>query len=489
MADPLMFGEWTPDQPKRLAGLVEAKGVIARGGAYGPNLDTAAYNAGQANTGTAGLGGAGYYDVAGNINLFLADATKLYKVTGRVAANVSKSGNYITAGNRFWQFEQYGTFVVAVYAGLAPQVYQLGVSTLFANLAGSPPLAEAVGRVLNWLIMGKGVTLNWSAFNDITSWAPNPAVQSGTVDYRLAGGDIKSIIGGETGTVFQERHITRMTYVGPPTVWQMDLVEEERGAIGGYAVAKYGRTLFYVAEDGVYAFDGYKSEPIGSNRIDKYLRDKMTWGFRNNVCLVADPQAKVLRLCFPAGSSGMLTEQLIYSFTDNKWTHDDLSASVLFNIPAEGYTAETIDTYPGATGADSGSLADLSIDSPLFDDGRRLAAGVSSTRDMITFAGLNRPAEIVAGEREIAPGQRGMITEIWPLTDAPAIAVSAGVQYRPNGLGDIIQTGPFEAMTRAGFCPSRIDARTFMPGVRIAGATNWTSLEGLLLEAVATGGR
>ena len=134
------FGEWLPDQPDyNNAGVTVAENVIPALGGYRSLNDFVAYS--NAATGTI-LNVFAAKEDDGTVQLFAGDATKLYKFNAGTnnLDDVSKAGGYDLTGAERWEFVQFGNKVIATGGtGEEPQVWTLGTSTAFANLAGSPP--------------------------------------------------------------------------------------------------------------------------------------------------------------------------------------------------------------------------------------------------------------------------------------------------------------------------------------------------------------
>lgn len=493
MPNTIQFQEWTPDLPDRKNGAMEAKGVVSIAGSYAPFKSFSDYSGADAATAATCLGVKGVYDSDGNGQIFAGDGSKLYTLVSREATDVSKAGGYTVGTDEWWSFEQFGDYVVAVAAGEAPQVYQMGVSSAFANLAGSPPSgATCVARINDFLMMGKDFTVHWSAFNDITSWTPSATTQAGNQALDQAQGKIQAIVGGEYAAIFQERAIRRAVYVGPPVIWDFgqDAVETKRGAIGPNATAKFGGGIFFAADDGFYVFDGNTATPIGSGKVDNYFQRRLNYGYRHKMAVGIDTVNKFAVFGFPAGSATNISELLIYSLTDGRWTHDEVDLEWLTDMPVEALTVDNFDTYEASDDLDTANLNAINIDSNVFDEKRRLLAGVSLGAHRIgTFSGGTRQATIETGEFEPAAGQRAMVTELWPVGDFESAAVSMSVGYRRALPGASIAYTQATAMNRVGFCPQRIDARFLRARMQIASGAIWTRAEGVHHTAVLTGGR
>ena len=242
-------------------------------GQYAPFPDVQSYGE-DANADNVVQGADTFYDNDTEPHIFFGDSTKLYHLEARVAVDVSKGGGYTIGSDDTWQFAQFGDHVVAVSRNTAPQKYTMEVSTDFADLPGTPPTgATSVARVNDFLWMGKDFTVHWSAFNDIDDWVDDPVTQAGSQELDQERGEIMCLVGLDYAAIFQERAIRRAIYVGPPVIWDFgqDYVEKARGCIARNAAVAFGRLIFYVADDGFYAFDGQSSTPIGYGKVDAYF--------------------------------------------------------------------------------------------------------------------------------------------------------------------------------------------------------------------------
>jgi hypothetical protein len=488
----IAFGEWTPDQPDRKSGVNEASGVISVGGHYAPFPQVTDYNGADAATATQCLGALNVYDESGAGTVFFGDTTKLYHLPSRVATDISKVGGYTLTGENWWQFAQYGNYVVAVAPGTPPQVYEMGVSALFADLAGSPPLATSVASVSEFLLMGLGATLSWSAFSNITDWTPSTTTQAGTQDFRQEYGYIQAIVGGEYGVIFQERAISRAIYVGPPLIWDFgqDPVETRRGCLGPYAAARWGKHIFFASEDGFYAFDGTQSVSIGDGKVDQYFADRLNYTYREKVIVGVDTFRKLIVFGFPSGSSTRPNELLIYSARDARWTHVAEDLDFLMDLSVAPLTVDNFHNFETSDDLDTVNLDGISIDSNAFNDRRRWLAGFKGTNHRLgTFTGANRQAVVESPEIEIAPGQRGLITEAWPIGEASDANISVSLGYRRALSGAAISYTNASSVNRVGFCPQRLDARFVRARMVIAAGAVWDRMEGVHLKARPSGVR
>lgn len=485
---PVPFGVWAPDAADRQADANEAKGCVRRAGSYGPFLSPQVIDA-NSNLDAACLGAATFFDSNGDPQTFAGDTAKLYRLVSGNMEDASEPGGYAALADETWQFEQFGNFVVAVTVGEEPQVFQMGISTDFADLGGSPPQFNCVWRHGDFLFGGIGTTVRWSAFNNITDWVADVGTQSGSQALDQAGGNVMGGTIGEYGAIFQESHIRRVRYVGPPVIFdfEQDAVEKRRGALSRNAFVRLGRLIFYVSEQGFFIFDGQQSIPIGENKVDEYFKGRLNYAARGRVCCAYDSLQKAVVWGFPTGDATRITELLIFSLTDREWTHDEIELEHLFEVVNPGFTVETVNQFFGTTDLDS--QTEFSIDAAILRGGGKLMGGFDTSHTLVSFSGHPRPAIIDTIEAELAPGRRSLIKELWPIADvADRMMVSTRVGSRLLP-GDPIVFSASSVMNRFGFCESRVDSRFHRGRLEIAATAVWTRAEGLHFNGKPTGRR
>lgn len=247
----LAFGEWLPDQPAHAnPGALIAKNVIPQ--LVADDDERASYrNLKSLESFTGALTSACLGSVwarASNADIFnfAGDAGNLYRLSSATWTEISQAATTYNAAR--WEFAQFGENIIAVNIGDSPQTYEMNVSSLFADLGGSPPNAAHVGVVREFVVLGnvddgtaRPTRVVWSGFNNSVQWTSDPATQSGVQDLRGSGGHIRKVISGDVGHIFQERRITRMTYRGPPIKFRFDPVERTRGRPPGMGLLRLAR--------------------------------------------------------------------------------------------------------------------------------------------------------------------------------------------------------------------------------------------------------
>jgi len=483
------FGPWLPDQPDYSnPGVTKAENVIPAAGGYRSLPEFVAYS-GAADADINGVFAA--KDNTGNVKLFAGDNAKIYEFDSSDSGldNISKSGNYtLTAPEERWRFVQFGTDVIAVGGiGVPPQRYTLGTSSLFADLAGSPPDADFIAVVRDFVWLGNvedgsgnrlPYRVQWSGFNDITSWTAGTE-QSDFQDIPDAG-NITGMVGGEYCTILMERAIVRATYSGPPLIFQFDKVETARGCQVPGSICNIGHTVFYLSDDGFYAFDGQRSQNIGAEKVDKFFFDDFNIAHKDRMTSSVDPQNQIAVWSYVSNSSidGKPDKLLIYNYAIGRWSTANVQAGLIAPMFTPAYTLEQLDTINTSIDA-----LPASLDSALYKGGQFLFGGAVGNK-IHTFTGDPLAATIETAEAGLATGKFNMITRVYPYHEGGSVTMQIGTR----GLhSDTTTFTTAQSPNTDGFAPFRAQGRYHRARMNLSG--QWSFAQGLDVEARQVGRR
>lgn len=434
------FGEWLPSAPTfKNPGCEVADNVIpTAGSSYGPfqaitinadfdltdeegtlleeegsaeelNVEKASDEAASAVKGARQL----FDSSANNVIVGGTDTTLFVR-----RSTLEETSGFSSIGSgEAWDFAQFNQFVVATANNNAPQyLTALNSDNEWSALTGSPPNAKRCARVGDFLMLGNVASaetrIQWSAYNDPTgSWAASRLTQAGSADLPLEGGPVQRIIGGRYALVFQERAISRLSYVGPPLVFRRDEVTSERGAIAPFAVVQVGFLVYYLAQDGFYVTNGSQNEPIGNNRINRWFFDTVDQRKIGEVHGAVDWQNESIVWMFSEGGTGY-DRALIYTWGQNRFASATFNVDWIVGSQEDGIDLDSLD----ATYSDLDSIP-VSLDSAQFRSGERILGGF---QDNVygTFSGGALEAVFETGSTQVSPGQRAFISEVMPIIDA-----------------------------------------------------------------------
>lgn len=487
----LKFGEFIPDMPAyQNPGTSFVKNVIPMADGYEPFKGPSVFSDALA---ARCQGAASFRDADGTVFNFSGNAESLNKLTSTAWGDVSKAGGYTTGIDERWSFTQFGRNVIACNYTDPTQYFEMGTSTEFDDLAGSPPRARYVAAVKDFVVLANindgdayPSRVQWSPIgNPSGTWGTVPATQADYQDLDATNGLIRQIVGGEYGVVFQERAITRMTYVGSPLVFQFDEVESGRGTQAPGSVVKVGNTIFYLGPDGFYAFNGSGSIAIGDNKVDKTFLAALDANYLYLVQGVRDPRKPIVYWIYNAsGSSGAPNAAIAYNWSTNRFSPIDLTGNELefvYNAYVEGYTLDGLDAVSGSIDA-----LDFSLDSDYWTGGTIQLAGFDASHRMVYLNGPNLEATLETSEQRPNEFGRMAVTRVRPAVDTASATVSVGTR---ETLSEAVTYTSAASQVSNGSCPVRVSG-TYMRGrVSIPAGTDWTHAQGVELEEMQQTGR
>ena len=216
-------------------------------------------------------------------------------------ADVTPVGGVTSQFGSYGRYATFGTDIYCAY-GIAGQIVakDAGDTTPFLVVTDAPRAQDIA--VIRGFMVAINVTefgvntrngVSWSAAGDPTNWInPNTdpigalSVLRGFTTLQ-GGGRLQRIVPGVSGSdaiIFGQSKIWRMTFIGPPSVWDFQVVEEREGTQRESTVVSDGTLIYYYGLRGWMVFDGVRSARIGAGKVDRAFIDELTQGglFRYN---------------------------------------------------------------------------------------------------------------------------------------------------------------------------------------------------------------
>lgn len=416
-------------------------------------------------------------DEDGNVIIYAGDATKLYQRASSSWTGKS-NGTYTTQAVQLWKFRQYDSLVIATNFADAPQKITIGDGGDFADLNANAPQARHIGIIGQFVFLGDtSDTTNghvphrvqWSAIGDPDDWpiigSTDAANKQSDEEFLNSNyGKVQAISDGERfGLVFQETGITRFTYVGGASIFEVDTFERSRGLIGPNAYAQVGDEVIFLAANGFYKTNGTSVVSIGTGRVDDFVLDDINADHPQRISTATDYANKLIYFSYPtnASSDGTPDALAIYNYVEDKWTTGEETVELIFSSKSLGFTLEDLDTV-------SASLDDLpaSLDSPIWTGGAPQVGGFDSSHKLGSLSGTAKTA--VMDTQEAALGGVVMISGVRPLVEGSSAStvslLTRALQSDSQTVGTAVTTH-----ARTGMANFRTSARYVAARLTIAG--------------------
>lgn len=479
----LPFGEWLPDLPVfNNPGALTATNVIPDAVSYRPFPSKVVYT-----TAIGGVckGAIPARKLDGSYVNYAGDSSALYTSIVLSWSNSTRlvGGAYTTAQEDFWEFTQFGTQLVAVNGFTdAPQVMSVGAAN-FVVLPGSPPKAKHVATVRDFVVMGNlssSVTspqmVRWCAINNSASWTPDAATMADFQDLPGDGGWVQKIVGGEYGTVFQERAIYRMTFVGSPLIFQFDKVQTNIGAYAPNSVVSHRNTSFFLSDDGFYVFDGSTVQPIGQNKVDRTFLADLDTAFKYRISAAIDPVRKIVAWAYPgAGNSGGNPNKImLYNWATKRWARiEGLNIEILVQLLTVAQSMESLDALFSNL-----DMMTISLDSSVWNGGTYIFSCFDSDHKHNIFNGSAMPATVETNEVQFNQKADGKtyITQVRNVIDGVSTSATTALGVR-NVLTEAVSYTAATSPNSTGFVSVRSTGRFHR--VKVSTFNDFIQLQGV----------
>ena len=483
----LAYGDYRPDvSDYEGAATKNILNVVPRGDGYGPFPSFSAYTSAL----PAACRGAFYaLKSDGTVVTFAGTSSKLYRLnnTDFTWIDVSNGGSSYSAlsATAQWQFAQFGNLVFATQANALLQVFDLSSATAFSNCGGSPPQAAYISVVGRFLVLSGLLStpyrIQWSGLNATTTWTSG--VNSSDFQDFPDGGIVRGVAGGDqSGVIFQDQAIRRMSYVpGSPIIFQIDRITQDKGLYAPYSIIRAGERILFYAGQGFHKIEpGGVPEPIGREKVDRTFLADLDKGNLQLFMGAADPRSTRVYWAYKSvsGASGAYDKLLGYDFLLDRFFPVLSTGEYLLGMSQTGLTLENLDSISASLDA-----LTLSLDAYATAVQPEIAQ-FSRAHVLGFFRGDNLEATMESAEQG-TDDNRITIRGFRPITDAATLFGAVSFRDTPQASATAGAEVPVNA--RTGRCDVRRDTRYSRFKVRIPAATSWTFCAGVIPDLTTSG--
>jgi hypothetical protein len=292
----------------------------------------------------------------------------------------------------------------------------------------------------------------WSAIDDATNWTPSMATLCDFQDVPDLGA-CRGLCGGNYAVALFELGIIRVTFVGPPLIYQFDRVEFALGCLASRSVCQLGGSVFYLSEAGFMQFDGQKSLPIGKEKVDRTFFDDVMIESVDKMSAAVDPGQGLVFWSYPGSRSvnGKPNKILVYDPLLQEWSFGIIENDCLGVAAQPGYTLDEIDRF--------GTIDTLvaSLDDSMWRGGTRFLAAMVNGQ-LNNFTGPPLSAQLDTTMFSVSAMRRAMLQSIYPIVEGDSASIQA--QVWTKGRGEITwRNGPMLNENNTGWMGTRAEGR------------------------------
>lgn len=418
--------------------------------------------------------------------------------TGSTTLNIDnvtlqEQTDYTATVDERWRFKQFGNYVVAVNINDTPQVYELNVSSVFANLGGSPPNARHIAIWGDHLALFNDRTASWSDTDDITNWSTLNAGSQVFPD----GGNIAGSTDATNPIIFQKSAIRFAQFVpGSSEVFTFTKIHDRRGCAAPYSIASRGEFTFFADAGGFFQITlGGQILPIGKEKVDRTVFSEIEGDSLAAIYGEVDPfHSRVYWAVRVDSTNDNFDRIYVYDWDVGEFSRIDASTGILFPLGAGtiGYTLDGLDSISSSIDA-----LEFSLDSNVWKGGSPVMAAFDSDFKLGFFAGPNAEATFTTQEIGNTAGQLTMVSSLYPVIDNDNAKVKIGTRmFRgtrvPNGDGvtnNVVYTAELSPSTVTGRVDKISTSRFHRFVIRVPAGEVWSTAQGIDIESQPAGYR
>lgn len=246
---------------------------------------------------------------------------------------------------------------------------------------------------------------------------------------------------------YKDRSMYLGRYVGPPNIWEFDLIPGEAGALSQESVVDIGTAEnpkhIFMGFDDFYSYDGSQPIPLGSP-LKETVFAELNRSFSYAAMALHDRQNTLVYFYYPVASSTKPDKCVVYNYRTGKWGRDDRTVEMVLEYIAAGITYDTLGDYY----ATYDDLPTLSYDAAFLSSGYPIPAVFDTSHILKTLDGA-------AGTGTITTGDYGsddtvfFCSRVQP-TFLTRPSVATMTNYSRMAIGDSLTTGVVTSMDSKG---------------------------------------
>ena len=414
-------------------------------------------------------GAAILHKLDGTHRIFAGTAGQLYEAGASTWTNVSRASTYTADSTARWRFAQQENVSLATNGA---DTLQASVSSgAFSCIAGAPiaDIVETVGKfvfALSTSTNSHGV--QWSALGDYTDWSAAISTQAGSDTLTESPGPITAGRRfGNTIVVYKRASMYLGVNVGPPNIWQFDLIPGNAGALSQEVVVNIGTPdnpkHISMGDDDFYVFDGGRPIPIGTGAVKQQVFGSLARSRYYACTALHDIKNSLVYFYYPTTDSVIPDKCVVYNYRTDKWGVDDreveatteyIAAAVTYNGVGSLYT--TYNDLPTVT-YDLAFLGSEQTSPAIFDTSHMLK----------TLTGVSSSSEFTTGDYG-DPQRFTTVTRVRPIFLTKPTTARLTNFYR-NNMGDSLTTDASTDLSSYGSFDFIRDARWHRLGWEFTG--------------------
>lgn len=334
---------WAPDADPTSPGMIASvTNMLPTARGYAPDYATQAAFYSAATIPEAALSAETLVPSDTATMLMVGTASGIYGVFGGLQTLTRASPYTAATFLNAWRFASFGSATLAAQiSNVLQRTTNAAGGTAMTNVSGAPT-AGTMCVQSGFVMLGNTVnTAGWqyqdgwwcSALLDETDWTPDLATQCARGRLTQTPGAIVRMVAFQNNIIaFKTTSILRGTYVGQANgIWQWQVLSTDVGLVGHNAVVEANGVLYFIGQNGFYAFDGGGIRKIRSAPWEWYIEQNSGF-YGTHISGVYDPERMLVRWHYGT-ETVTLAYCLAYHPDSDRWGATTSNCAIPLTVP------------------------------------------------------------------------------------------------------------------------------------------------------------
>ncbi len=184
--------------------------------------------------------------------------------------------------------------------------------------------------------------IRWSNQDDLYNWTPNATNQAGSIQVSHGSEIITTVQTRQEIVVFTDSAVYSMQYLGPPYVWQTQLLGDNISIVGPNAAVIASGIVYWMGVDKFYAYDG-RVQTLNCD-LRRYIFNDFNQDQNQQVFCGTNEGFNEVWWFYCSANSTQVDKYVIYNYAERAWSYGTMARTAWIDSGLRAYpVAATLD--------------------------------------------------------------------------------------------------------------------------------------------------
>jgi len=184
--------------------------------------------------------------------------------------------------------------------------------------------------------------IRWSNQDDLYNWTPNATNQAGSIQISHGSEIVTTVQTRQEIIVFTDSAVYSMQYLGPPYIWQTQILGDNISIIGPNAAGIASGIVYWMGVDKFYAYDG-RVQTLNCD-LRRYIFNDFNQDQNQQVFCGTNEGFNEIWWFYCSANSTQVDRYVIYNYLERAWSYGTMGRTAWIDSGLRSYpVAATLD--------------------------------------------------------------------------------------------------------------------------------------------------